>query len=87
MCNADAPLGISNDIPFEVTDLPQFVESEPNDSPDEANLVQLPVEISGSTDRAADEDFFRFRLPYKQVYQPRSSRRPPWFTNGSAAPA
>ncbi|HEY8750785.1 MAG TPA: hypothetical protein VIM11_22565 [Tepidisphaeraceae bacterium] len=64
--HADAPLGISNDIPFEVTDLPQFVESEPNDSPDEANLVQLPVEISGSTDRAADEDFFRFRLPYKQ---------------------
>jgi len=64
--HVSAPLGISNDIPFEVTDLPQFVESEPNDSPDEANLVKLPVEISGNTDRPADEDFFRFRIPYKQ---------------------
>jgi hypothetical protein len=64
--HATAPLGISNDIPFEVTDLPQFAESEPNDNADEANLVQLPVEISGNTDRPADEDFFRFRIPYKQ---------------------
>jgi hypothetical protein len=64
--HANTPLGVSNTIPFEVTDLPQIAESEPNDSPDEANLVQLPVEISAATDRPSDEDFFRFRLAYKQ---------------------
>ena len=43
---AKTSLGLSNEVPFEVTDLPQMVESEPNDRADEANVVQLPVEIS-----------------------------------------
>lgn len=63
---AKGSLGTSNEIPFEVTDLPQQAEAEPNDRPDESNLVQLPVEISARADHPGDEDFYRFRLPYKQ---------------------
>lgn len=64
---AKSPLGISNPVPFEVTELPQTIESEPNDRPQEANPVSLPAEVSGHMDRPADEDCFRFHLPYKQA--------------------
>jgi len=61
------PLGESNAVPFEVTELPQVVESEPNDTPQQANSVSIPAEISGHVDRAGDEDFFKFHLAYKQA--------------------
>jgi hypothetical protein len=66
MARAATPLGLSNAVPFEVTELPQVVEAEPNNSPAEANSVQLPAEISANLDVPADEDFFRFHVPYKQ---------------------
>lgn len=61
------PLGYSNPVPFEVTELPQMVESEPNDKPENANPITLPSEISGHMDRPADEDFFKLHLTYKQA--------------------
>lgn len=59
--------GFSNEVPFEVTELPQTVETEPNDKPEQANAVTLPVEISGNIDKNDDEDFFRFHLAYRQA--------------------
>lgn len=61
------PLGYSNPVPFEVTELPQMVESEPNDKPENANPITLPSEISGHMERPADEDYFKFHLAYKQA--------------------
>ena len=60
------PLGESNPVPFEVTELPQTVESEPNDKPETANPIVLPAEVSAHIDQPADEDFFKFHVAYKQ---------------------
>ena len=60
-------VGYSNSVPFEVTELPQAVESEPNDKPADANPISIPSEISGHIDKPGDEDFFKFHLAYKQV--------------------
>jgi hypothetical protein len=59
--------GVSNPMPFEVTELPQAVESEPNDSREKANVVSAPTEISAHIDRPGDIDFFKFHMAYKQV--------------------
>ena len=64
---AKTSLGFSNPVPFEVTELPQVVESEPNDKPETANSIALPAEVSGHMDRPADEDFFKFHLAYRQA--------------------
>lgn len=60
------PAGISNELPFEVTELPPVVEREPNDKPDEATAVAVPAEVSGIIAQADDEDLFRFKLEQKQ---------------------
>lgn len=68
---ADAPLGMrderlqttsgwTNALPFEVGDLPELREREPNDDPARAMTVSPPVTINGRMDRAGDVDSFRF---------------------------
>jgi hypothetical protein len=64
---AKTPLGESNAIPFEVTELPQAVESEPNNDPQNANPVSLPVEVSAHVDQPGDVDYYKFHLAYKQT--------------------
>lgn len=64
---ARTPAGFSNAMPFEVTELPQATESEPNNDAKTANLISIPSEISAHVDRPGDEDFFKFHLAYKQV--------------------
>lgn len=59
--------GFSNAVPFEVTELPQSVEAEPNDNVGSANAITLPTEVGAHVDRPGDEDFFKFHLAYKQV--------------------
>lgn len=59
-------LGLSNDVPFEVTELPQTVELQPNEKPGEANVVALPCEISGHIGQGGEEHFFKFHLAYRQ---------------------
>jgi hypothetical protein len=55
-----------NDVKLAVGDVPEMLESEPNDSLEEAQTISLPVtingHISGGSDRHKnpDEDFFRF---------------------------
>jgi len=64
---AKTSAGFSNPIPFEVTELPQVVESGPNNDVKTANAISVPSEISAHVDRPGDEDFFKFHLAYKQV--------------------
>lgn len=57
-----ASAGLSNEIPFEVTELPQGPESEPNDEARTATVVQLPSDLSGVIGASNDIDFFRFKV-------------------------
>jgi hypothetical protein len=60
------PTGVSNELPFDVTDLPPVVEREPNDKPEAATPIDAPAEVSGIIERANDEDFYRFKVTRKQ---------------------
>ena len=51
---------MSNPIPFALDALPESFEKEPNNSPDEAQKVRLPVIINGRIDRPDDWDVFQF---------------------------
>ena len=51
---------ISNTMPFAVDTLPECLEKEPNDSPQTAQAVTLPVIVNGRIDRPGDWDVFRF---------------------------
>ena len=70
--DAAAPLGVteikahagarlSNGKSFEVGDLPEFTEIEPNDTNDKANAVTIPVTINGRIAGAKDVDVFKFK--------------------------
>ena len=49
-----------NVVPFAEDDLPECQEQEPNDSPETAQAVTLPVIINGRIDHPGDWDVFRF---------------------------
>ncbi len=46
--------------PFLVGDLPEFIETEPNTRPEQAERVTLPVVINGQIAGERDQDFFVF---------------------------
>ena len=67
----DAPLGVTlwrlscarggtGARPFIVGDLPEFIESEPNSLPGDAERVEMPVTINGQIAGESDLDYFRF---------------------------
>jgi hypothetical protein len=67
----DAPLGVyqmrlltgagwSNPVKFFVGDLPELIEAEPNDAPDQAQRVALPATLNGRIERKGDMDRFAF---------------------------
>jgi hypothetical protein len=43
-----------------VSDLPQIVESEPNDEPSRATKIKLPTGINGKFEKPRDRDFYEF---------------------------
>jgi len=49
-----------NAVPFAVDDLPECLEQEPNDTPETAQAVTLPVIVNGRIDHPGDWDVFRF---------------------------
>jgi len=49
-----------NTVPFAVDTLPECLEQEPNDSPETAQAVTLPIIINGRIDHPGDWDVFRF---------------------------
>ncbi|MGA2853786.1 MAG: PPC domain-containing protein [Verrucomicrobiota bacterium] len=50
----------SNPVPFAVDNLPEILEQEPDNSPESAQSVALPVIINGRINEPGDEDVFRF---------------------------
>ena len=57
----------SNAVPLAVDDLPEMLESEPNDSLAKANRVTVPVVINGRIQKAGDEDYFVFKAEAGQT--------------------
>ena len=51
---------VSNRVPFAVDTLPECLEREPNNSPENAQPVMLPIIINGRIDQPGDWDVFRF---------------------------
>jgi len=51
---------VPNRISYKVDTLPEIVEQEPNNSPDTAQPVTLPVIVNGRIDASGDWDVFRF---------------------------
>ncbi len=51
----------SNALPLAAGDLPEVRETEPNDSPAQANRVTVPVTINGRIQQAGDADWFVFK--------------------------
>jgi hypothetical protein len=60
------PRGFSNPIQFDVQDLAESVEKEPNDAGTNVNAVAPPVLINGQIGAAKDEDRFRFKVASDQ---------------------
>jgi hypothetical protein len=54
--------GVSSVATLVVGDEPGVLEVEPNDTPDKAQAVSIPVTIYGRLDRAEDIDWYRFRV-------------------------
>jgi hypothetical protein len=50
---------VSNTVPFAVDTLPECLEKEPNDSPQAAQPLSLPMIVNGRVDRPGDWDVFR----------------------------
>ena len=54
--------GVSNPQNFLVGNLPELNEKEPNNVPEQANLLELPVTVSGVVSSIDDLDSFKFKL-------------------------
>lgn len=51
---------LSNVVPFAVDTLPEGLEKEPNDQPESAQSITLPMIVNGRIDQPGDRDVFRF---------------------------
>ncbi len=59
--------GASAPRPFLIDQLPEVNEIEPNDAPDKASNVDLPVIINGKFDKSGDVDGYAFKLTQGQT--------------------
>ena len=57
---ADRGDALSNFIPFAMDTLPELIELEPNNGPENAQPVRLPVILNGRIDGSGDRDVFKF---------------------------
>ena len=58
---AATPKGLSNLLPFDVSDYADFAESEPNNAIKEANAVNVPVVINARVGADKDIDRYKFK--------------------------
>jgi hypothetical protein len=65
---ARTPHGYSNPRPFEVGDLNEMAESEPNNDKDKANNLTPPIVVNGRMGEPKDIDFFRMKSPSDQKW-------------------
>jgi hypothetical protein len=61
------PEGWTNPVTFVVSTLPQFIEQEPNDTPQQANRVTVPCGINGKIGHKRDLDHFVFKAAKGQA--------------------
>jgi hypothetical protein len=59
--------GLSSPFPFNVGEIGEFLESEPNDASNQANVVTVPVIINGRIGAPKDVDQFKFKLDKAQT--------------------
>lgn len=62
------PNGLSTAFPFDVSDLTEVLETEPNDTTNQANRVSLPVIINGRIQAPKDIDTFKFKAGKDQTF-------------------
>ena len=60
--------GYSNPVLFDVGDLPEFSETEPNNSLTNANPINLPVVVNGRINGEKDTDHFKFKVEKDQTF-------------------
>jgi len=58
---------VSNSVPFQVSTWPEIVEQEPNNTPDTAQKITLPVLINGRISEPGDWDVYQFEGRAKQA--------------------
>jgi YHS domain-containing protein len=63
---APTPRGVSNPRSFEVSDLPELMESEPNGPGDKPNPAATPIVVNGRIGQAGDTDRFVVKVPATQ---------------------
>ena len=63
---ARTQFGFSNPVGFEVGDLPEVLEAEPNDTADKSTAATGAVVFNGRVAKAGDIDVFRFKSPGDQ---------------------
>lgn len=57
------PDGAANPLGFEVSDLDEFIEVEPNNAIAQASVIpSLPVVVNGVIDKPGDQDVYRFKV-------------------------
>ncbi len=59
----------TNPFLLEVDDLPEYLETEPNDQPAQAKPVTLPAVLNGRIDKAGDVDYWAFAARKGTAYQ------------------
>ena len=59
--------GRSNDVPIHFASNPVMLETEPNDSRDTAQKIDVPVEITGQFQTPGDIDYFEFAAKAQEV--------------------
>jgi len=52
--------GVSNPLAIQISDIVEVQEKKPNNSPTEAQELSLPVGVSGTIDKSATSDWYRF---------------------------
>ena len=60
--------GYSNSALIDVGELAEFTETEPNNSPTNANTITLPVVINGRINGEKDVDEFKFKVEKNQTF-------------------
>jgi hypothetical protein len=51
---------ITNSLPLDLDDLPEYREAEPNDKPEQAARVEIPAILNGRIDKPGDVDYWSF---------------------------
>jgi len=68
MLRMKTPRGLTNPVPLKFSSFPQLIETEGNNSYDEANDITLPMGVNGRLLEVDDTDFYRFEAKKDRQY-------------------